>query len=110
MAENETMLALKLKIEPTKEQAAFLDEAFWKWASICTRIGNAEDLAEARKSLAPRKTGRLEFSLTQLHQANTDVKDARDALERRGQQIERTIAKDESWIGQIEAALKDPDK
>ncbi|MBI5228463.1 IS200/IS605 family element transposase accessory protein TnpB, partial [Candidatus Micrarchaeota archaeon] len=53
---------------------------------------------------------KLEFSKTQLHQARTDVKDARDALQRRGQQVERSIARDTRWVEEIDEALKNPDK
>ena len=31
-------LALKLKLEPTREQMLILDEAFKKWAMICNRF------------------------------------------------------------------------
>ncbi len=95
------MLAVKLKLVPTKEQYLILNEMFWKWASICNRIGAGTTLEE----LSPREVNTLQFSKTQLNQANTDVSDLKNALAKRAKQLKYEMGRVEARYNAIKECI-----
>jgi IS605 OrfB family transposase len=97
-------ISLKLKLLPSKEQAARLDEAFGKWASLCNRVVAGADI----KELAPRSAPGLQFSKTQLHQVQKDVNEHKEALSRFAKRKEWERQKEEERRDRIVRVLQDP--
>ncbi|PIZ91916.1 hypothetical protein COX85_01350, partial [Candidatus Micrarchaeota archaeon CG_4_10_14_0_2_um_filter_55_9] len=101
-------LSLKLKLNPSKEQLLVLDKMFWKWASICTRLGLKK--AEMSDLEPPKDAEGVWFSKTQLNQANTDVNDLRKAMQHQGKRIEYELDKVENRRNEIQEMLEKPDR
>lgn len=74
------MLALKLKIEPTRKQYKLFDEMFKKWASICNRISSKGKIKETLNPETSDKN-QVMFNATQLNQSEKDVNDLRRAMQ-----------------------------
>ena len=101
------MLALKLKLDPSPEQMKLLNEAFWKWASICTRMAKYGNSKDAKERLDPKPSSKgIWFSKTQIWQANTDIADAKEALERAATQKERALERSRRRAADIKDALE----
>lgn len=100
------MLALKLKILPTREQAETLNSMFWKWASICSRVSAGKDI----KEIVPPNASGIWFSKTQLNQANTDVADLKNALKQSAERKKRDLKRLEKRAEEIKEAIDNKEK
>jgi len=100
------MLALKLKLDPTPEQMILLDKMFWKWASICSRIGCGK--ATEKDLIPPENAEDIWFSKTQLNQAKTDVNDLIGALKRSAKQKRLDLLRQEKRAAEIREAIENP--
>src|SRR3989338_2505345 len=107
------MKALKLRLEPTKEQYKILDEMFGKWASICNRFNkynyqkNMKE-EEIKEKLKPKQgIQKIQFSQTQTNQqAKKDNADLIRAMDELRKQKERELASLEERYDTINKALK----
>jgi len=102
------MISLKLKLLPDEEQKKLLDEMFWKWASICTRVGFGR--ADKEDLKPPKDAEGVWFSLTQLNQANTDINDLREAMKHQKHRLEYEKNRLEAQRDDTQDALKNPDR
>lgn len=100
-----SMLSIKLKLNPTIDQANQLDKMFWKWAAICSRMSIKK--VENKKLFPPINSDGIWFSKTQLNQAKTDVNDLVLALKKSAEQKKRTLQKQENSAKDIKDAIED---
>ena len=104
-AGDDTTLALKLKLSPTKGQREALNRAFWQWASVCNRISLR---GKKREDLRPEGDG--DFTLTQLNSAQKDVSDLRRALSENSKRLERELLQLQRRKSDYRGAIEDPAK
>src|SRR3990167_5034419 len=103
------MKALVLQIKPTKKQYGLLDEAFNKWASICNRISLK---GKTKDDLRPNSNfkDKIQFSSTQLNQAETDISDLQRAMKGLKRQKEEELTSLKERYETINNALNDDTK
>ncbi|MFA5108237.1 MAG: transposase [Candidatus Micrarchaeia archaeon] len=107
--EDDIVLALKIKLLPTKDQVLTLDELFGKWASICTRLGS-RGLEQDDLSPPSEFNGKLHFSKTQLNSATGDIKTAREALDARCQKLNSQVVRLDRDVTALKEAIVDSNK
>src|SRR3989344_1885150 len=100
--------AIKLKLDPTKNQYKLLNEMFWKWASLANRFSQK---GASKETLAPKDgTQKIQFNATQLNQIKKDVDDLRGAMEKQGKQKERLLIQIQERLLTISEILRDDSK
>ncbi len=101
-------LALKLKLDLTPDQARLLDNAFWKWASIC-EIASTETALEQLKEKKKPDAESIWFNKTQLTQAKVDISNLKTALKHQQSRAEHELQHLERRRNDIEEMLQKTD-